>query len=238
MAMGSRKPLILVVDDDPKLLRLVRRELQAEGYRVITASDGETGLQVISEEEPALVLLDIMMPDIDGIEVCRRVRRFSEVPIVMLTAKGQPDDVVRGLQAGADDYVTKPFSTNELVARVKAVLRRDKFREEMPQPSFACGKLRIDFSQQRVTLESKEVALTPTQYRVLCLLARNAGKVVTQEQLLTQVWGWEYRDEPHVLQIAVNRLRKNIGDDASSPTYIITRPRVGYMLRTTSQETK
>jgi len=129
MAMGSRKPLILVVDDDPKLLRLVRRELQAEGYQVITASDGETGLQAIVDEEPALVLLDIMMPGIDGLEVCRRVRRFSEVPIVMLTAKGQPDDVVSGLQAGSDDYVTKPFSTNELVVRVKAALRRGRRHE-------------------------------------------------------------------------------------------------------------
>jgi len=129
MAMGSRKPLILVVDDDPKLLRLVRRELQAEGYQVITASDGETGLQAIVDEEPALVLLDIMMPGIDGLEVCRRVRRFSEVPIVMLTARGQTEDVVSGLQAGSDDYVTKPFSTNELVVRVKAALRRGRRHE-------------------------------------------------------------------------------------------------------------
>jgi len=233
--MPIRKPLIVAVDDDARVLKLITYELEPEGYRVITARDGERGLQAIADEEPALVLLDVMMPNLDGFEVCRRVREFSDVPIVMLTARGRTEDIVNGLEAGADDYVIKPFSIDELLARMKAVLRRAKLPEEMPQPSFMAGKLCIDFSRHRVTLDGEEVVLPPTQYRVLCLLARHAGKVVTHEQILTDVWGWEYQSDSHVLQIAMNRLRKNIGDDPTKPTYIVTRSGIGYMMRPPGQ---
>ncbi|MCX5999233.1 MAG: response regulator transcription factor [Chloroflexi bacterium] len=229
--MPSRKPLILVIDDDRGLQKLARRSLELEGYRVIIAGDGPTGLQLVEDEEPALVILDIMMPGMDGFQVCERVRQFSDVPIVMLTAKGRLEDVVHGLDVGADDYVTKPFSTDELMARVKAVLRRSRFPEEMPQPAFACGKLGIDFSHHRVTVDGKEVLLTPTEYRLLCLLAANAGKVLTQDQLLTEVWGWQYRGDIHILQVAINRLRKRIGDDPNNPRYIATRSGIGYMCK-------
>lgn len=229
--MPHRKPSILVIDDDPGLLKLVSRNLELEDYQVITAIDGETGLQLIEDEEPALVLLDIMMPGLDGFQVCERVRQFSEVPIIMLTAKGRAEDIVHGLDTGADDYVIKPFDTNELLARVKAVLRRAKFPEEMPQPPFTSGELCIDFSQHRVTIAGKEVMLTPTEYRILCLLARNAGRVITRDHLLTEVWGWEYRGSTHILQVAVARLRKKIGGDPSNPKYIITRPGIGYTFK-------
>jgi len=236
VAMASRKPLILVVDDDRGLLKLVRRDLELEDYRVITASDGKTGLELIEDEDPALVLLDILMPGLDGFHVCERTRQFSDVPIIMLTAKSRIEDVVNGLDIGADDYVTKPFGADELLARVKAALRRTNFPEEMVQPAFTSGKLRIDFSQHRVTLGEEEVMLTPTEYRLLCLLACNAGRVLTHDQLLSEVWGWPYHGDAHVLQVAVNRLRKKIEDDPSNPKYIATKPGIGYMFKESTKQ--
>lgn len=227
--MASRKPLILVVDDDPGLLKLMKRDLLSDGYRAITASDGKTGLQLIEDEEPTLVILDVMMPGLDGFEVCQRVRRFSNVPIIMLTAKGRLEDVVHGLDIGADDYVTKPFGIDALLSRIRAVLRRTKFTEEMPQPSFTSGGLSIDFARHRVTLDGKQVVLTATEYRLLCLLACNVGTVLAQDHLLSEVWGWEYRGDTHLLQVAVNRLRKKIDDDPGKPKYIFTRPGIGYI---------
>jgi len=229
--MSRRKRLVLVVDDDPGLLKLVSRTLEVHDYQVITASDGRSGLQLVEDEEPTLVLLDIMMPGLDGFQVCERIRDFSRVPIIMLTAKGRVEDVVHGLDLGADDYVTKPFSTGELLARVKAVLRRAKFPEEMPQPPFTSGELCIDFASHRVTVAGEEVALTPTEYGILCLLARNAGRMVTQDQLLAEIWGPGYRGDIHILQVAVARMRKKIRDDPTSPRYIVTRSSVGYMFK-------
>ena len=234
--MASRKPLILVVDDDRGLLKLVRRDLELEDYGVITASDGKTGLQLIEDEEPTLIILDVMMPGLDGFQVCERTRDFSAVPIIMLTAKSRLQDVVNGLDIGADDYVIKPFGTDELLARVKAVLRRSKFPEQMVQPPFTSGNLHIDFAQHRVTLGEKEVILTPTEYRLLCLLACNAGRVLTQDQLLTEVWGWQYHGDVHILQVAVNRLRKKIEDDPNNPKYIATRSGIGYIFKEPLQE--
>ncbi|MCX5998856.1 MAG: response regulator transcription factor [Chloroflexi bacterium] len=229
--MPRRRPLILVIDDDPAIRRLVKRSLEMEGYRTIVAGDGQTGLRLVEEEEPALVILDIMMPGMDGFQVCEQVRRFSQVSIVMLTARGLPEDAVHGLDLGADDYIAKPFSTEELSARVKTVLRRSRFPEEMPQHAFACGKLSIDFSHHCVTVDGKEVMLTNTEYRLFCLLAANAGKVLTQDQLLTGVWGWEYRGDIHILQVVINRLRKRIEDDPGNPRYIVTRSGIGYECR-------
>jgi len=236
LAVPSQKPLILVVDDDPRLLRLVKRDFALEGYQVITASDGKTALQLAENVHPDLVLLDVMLPDLDGFQVCKRMREFLQSPIMMLTAKGRTEDVVQGLDIGADEYLTKPFSIDELLARVKALLRRTKFPEEMPQPLFASGKLCIDFSQHHVTIEGIEIIITPTEYRILCLLARNAGRILTHDQLLNEIWGEEYRSDSHVLRTTVTRLRKKIRDDPSNPKYIVTRQGVGYMFKKLMQE--
>ena len=183
--MPSRKLLILVVDDDPRILKLMKRDLQLEGYRVATATGGRIALHLIEDEEPDLVILDIMMPDMDGLQVCQRVRQFSQVPIIMLTAKDQSEDVIHGLEIGAEDYVVKPFSVDVVLARVKAVLRRTKFPEEQPRAPLTSGKLHIDVAQHAVRLAGDEIKLTPTEYRLLCLLARNAGKVIPLDRLLT-----------------------------------------------------
>jgi len=230
--MATRKPLILVVDDDRGLLKLLKRDLEMEDYQVATASDGETGLRMIRDREPDLVLLDILMPGLDGFEVCELARRFSEVPIIMLTARSQVESISRGLEIGADDYVVKPFGHAELVARIQSVLRRYRYREEMPQAPFRAGGLHIDFSRRLVTVEGRAVRLPPTEYRILCVLARNADRVVTHEQLLSEVWGKGARRKVHGLQVATNRLREKIGDDPTDPRYIFTRSGVGYMLST------
>jgi DNA-binding response OmpR family regulator len=212
-------------------VRLINLNLELEGFSVISANNGKLALQMIKDQEPTLVLLDIMLPNMDGFQVCARIREFSDVPIIMITAKGGAEDIVHGLDIGADDYVIKPFSINELVARVKAVLHRAKFPQENAQPPFACGHLSIDFNHHLVTIEGKEVLLPPTEYRILCLLARNAGRVLTHDQLLTEVWGREYRSDTHILQVAVARLRKRLGDDPGIPKYIVTRPGIGYTFR-------
>lgn len=234
--MPLQKSLIVVVDDDPGILKLVSLNLQLEGFSVITASDGKEALQLIRNSQPALVLLDIMMPVMDGFQTCERIREFSDVPIIMLTAKNGTEDIVRGLDMGADDYVVKPFSINELVARVKAVLHRTKFPQEVPQPTFLSGDLTIDFAQHQVKIADREIVLPPTEYRILCLLARNVGRVITHEQLLTEVWGREYRGDTHILQVAIARLRKRLGDDPGNPQYIATRPGIGYTFKKPREE--
>ena len=227
--MPTRKPSILVVDDDPRILKLMKCDLQLEGYRVTTAAGGRMALQLIENEEPDLVLLDIMMPGMDGWQVCQHVRQFSQVPIIMLTAKAQSEDVIHGLEIGAQDYVVKPFSVDVVLARVKAVLRRSKFPEEISLAALTSGKLYIDVAQHAVMLDGKEVKLTPTEYRLLCLLARNAGKVIPPDRLLTEVLGWQYHGDTHLLQVAINRLRKKIKDNPRSPRYIATRSGIGYI---------
>ena len=229
--MPTQENSILVVDDDPGLLKLMRHTLEMEGYDVTTASDGKTGLQLIEDEQPSLVLLDIMMPGMDGFQVCQRVRKYLKVPIIMLTAKSRVDDMVQGFDVGADDYVTKPFGTDELVARVKTILRRTGSQDRMRRSPFTSDGLRIDFANRQVTIDGKEVILTPTEFRVLCPLAANAGRVITHNQLLSEVWGWEQRGNPHILKTFVARLRKKMGDDPSKPKYIVTRPGVGYMFQ-------
>lgn len=222
------KPRILVVDDDVGLQKLARVNLESRGYQVLVASDGEAGLRCFEQENPTMVILDVIMPGMDGFETCRRIRAISDVPIVMLTAKDKEEDVVRGLECGADDYVIKPFSVDVLVARVRAVLRRTKFPEEMPQPSFRSRDLIIDFQQHSVTMAGEEAGLTATEYKLLSLLARNAGRILTQDQLLERIWGWEYHGERHILQVAVARLRQKLGDDPHDPKYIVTKVGIGY----------
>jgi DNA-binding response OmpR family regulator len=232
--MTAKKTTILAADDDPQLLRLVTRNLQLEGYDVLEASDGQQALELIESDSPDLVLLDVMMPKMDGFTVCYRVREFSSVPIIIVTARGQDQDKVRGLDLGADDYLTKPFSVDELLARVRAVLRRSEFtaREKAQglRATIITGDLTVDYSQHLVTLAGHEIPLTPTEYRILAYLAQNAGRIVTQDLLLEHVWGSEYLGESHMLQVNVNRLRHKLEIDPTQPRYILTKVGVGYSL--------
>ncbi|HEX6483670.1 MAG TPA: response regulator transcription factor [Ktedonobacteraceae bacterium] len=232
--MPAKKTIILTADDDPQLLRLVTRNLQLEGYDVIAVSNGQQALAQIEQEVPDLVLLDVMMPKMDGFTVCYRVREFSNVPIIIVTARGQDQDKVRGLDLGADDYLTKPFSVDELLARVRAVLRRTQFtakdNSQGMQTTTTIGDLEIDYSQHLVKMAGREVTLTPTEYRILAYLAQNAGRVLTQDLLLEHVWGGEYLGESHMLQVNINRLRRKLEVDPTHPRYILTKVGVGYYL--------
>nr|HET6904775.1 response regulator transcription factor [Ktedonobacteraceae bacterium] len=231
--MPTKKTTILTADDDPQLLRLVARNLQLEGYEVLTASDGKQALEQIEATLPDLVLLDVMMPKMDGFTVCQRVREFSTVPVIMVTARGQDQDKVRGLDMGADDYLTKPFSVDELLARVRAVLRRTNYtsnENNAARGAITIGDLHIDFTQHLVTMAGIEIILTPTEYRILSYLAQNVGRVVTQDLLLEHVWGSEYVGESHMLQVNVNRLRRKLEVDPTHPRYILTKVGIGYLL--------
>jgi len=232
--MPARKTTILTADDDPQLLRLIARNLELEDYEVLTASDGELALEQIEQFAPDLVLLDVMMPRMDGFTVTSRVREFSAVPIIIVTARGQDQDKVRGLDLGADDYLIKPFSIEELLARVRAVLRRAQFtaseHTHAMRTTTTFGELAIDFAQHLVRMDGREIELTPTEYRILAYLAQNAGRVVTQDLLLEHVWGAEYVGESHMLQVNINRLRHKIEPDPMHPRYILTRVGIGYLL--------
>ncbi|HEY90620.1 MAG TPA: response regulator transcription factor [Dehalococcoidia bacterium] len=228
--MSSRKPLVLVVDDDVRMQRMMRRMLELENYRVITAGDADAAFEIFERETPDLVLLDVMMPGIDGYTTCQCIREFSQVPIIMVTALSIDEEKVRGLDSGADDYITKPFSTSELAARARAVLRRVTLSEKTPEPVLKCGNLLIDFGRQRVTLDGEDLNLTATEYRLLSYLASNAGRVLTPDQILDKVWGEKYLGETNLLQANITRLRKRLKDKARSPKYILTRPGIGYMM--------
>jgi two-component system response regulator VicR len=209
--------------------------LRLDGFRVIATSDSGEALQMVRDERPALVVLDIMMPGVDGYTVCQMVRSFSEVPIVMLTAKSSVDDIARGLDLGADDCVVKPFNVNELVARVKGVLRRTRLPQETQQTMSVSGDLVIDYARRMVRIADREMALPPIEYRLLCLLATNAGKVITYGHLLTEVWGPEYHGEDtHILEAAIARLRRRLGDGAGDRKYIATRRGIGYYFNASS----
>jgi len=230
--MPAKKTTILAADDDPQLLRLMTRNLQLESYDVTAASDGQQALEQIESNTPDLVLLDVMMPRMDGFAVCQRVREFSAVPIIIVTARGQDQDKVRGLDLGADDYLTKPFNVDELLARVRAVLRRAQFATAESaqglQTTISIGDLTIDFAQHQVNMNGAEVALTPIEYRILAYLAQNSGRVITQDLLLEHVWGAEYLGESHMLQVNINRLRRKLEPDTVHPHYILTKVGVGY----------
>ena len=223
---------VLVVDDDLSITKLVRANLQAEDYETLTAMDGVEAMETIERELPDLVILDVMMPKMDGLEVCRLLREWSQIPVIMLSARSDEEDKVRCLGAGADDYITKPFGVGELLARVEAVLRRaDAARVASPQPSYATGDLEISFVGRRVAVAGEEVRLTATEYRILQELALNAGKVLTHGQLLQMVWGEEYSGETHLLHVFMARLRKKIRDGTRDSRYIVTRAGIGYLMR-------
>jgi len=220
----------MVIDDDARMLRMMQRVLELEEYQVVTASNGEAALDLIVLTAPDLVLLDIMMPGIDGYTVCRRIREFSQIPIIMVTAKDSDEEIVEGLDAGADDYMVKPFSSSQLEARVRAVMRRSKLWDERYEPGFRSGDLEIDFARHRVTLGGQEISLTATEHRLLSYLARNANRVLTPDQILEKVWGDEYCGEAHLLQVHIARLRQKLKDDARKPKHILTRPGIGYIM--------
>jgi len=220
---------ILVVDDEERMARFIRLNLEHDGFQVVEAYRGMEAMQKYRDSLPDLVLLDIMMPDIDGFEVLQMLREISNVPVIMLTAKGEEDDRVRGLELGADDYVTKPFSPRELVSRVRAVLRRvDTGSTESPDVIVVDEHLKLDFSKREIWLDGELVKLRPTEYRLLYHLVKNAGWVLTYDQILSRVWGYEYRDEPHYVRLYINYLRQKIEKDPSNPVYILTERGVGY----------
>jgi len=221
--------LILVVDDEERMARFIRLNLEHDGFQVIEAYRGMDAIQAVRDHMPDLVLLDVMMPDIDGFEVLRLVREVTHVPVIMLTAKGEEDDRVKGLEYGADDYVTKPFSPRELVSRVRAVLRRTESAGAGSKELIEVDeRLKIDFGRREVWGEGEKVQLRPTEYRLLYHLVQNAGWVMTYDQILSKVWGYEYRDESHYVRLYVNYLRQKLEKDPSNPQYILTERGVGY----------
>ena len=242
--MPAKKTTIVTADDDPQVLRLVARNLEFDDYEVFTARDGKQALDLIEAQTPDVVLLDVMMPGMDGFMVCQRVREFSTVPIIMVTARGQDHDKVRGLDLGADDYLVKPFSVEELLARVRAVLRRAQFSSpeygHRKQTRTVIGALTIDSAQHLVTMSGREVTLTTIEYHLLSYLAQHIGRVVTQSLLLEQVWGINYLGETHMLHVNINRLRRKLEPAPTHPVYILTKVGIGYFLAVQPevQETK
>jgi DNA-binding response OmpR family regulator len=233
--MPAKKTTIVTADDDPHLLRLIARNLEFEDYTVLTASDGRQALHLIEACMPDAALLDVLTPRVDGFTLCRLIREFSTVPIIIVTARGQDQDKILGLDLGADDYLTKPFGVDELLARVRSVLRRAQFIASdnstySPQTTTTIGALSIDYVQHRVTMEDQEIALTPIEYRLLCYLARHIGRVMTQDLLLEHIWGPDYAGEGHMLQVTINRLRRKLEPDPAHPRYILTKMGIGYLL--------
>jgi len=227
----------LIVEDQPQVIRLVTEVLRTVGYDVIAASNGETAIEMTAMEQPALILLDIMFPQgPDGFEACRHIRQFSDVPIIMLTAKAKENDKLSGFDAGADDYLTKPFNAKELVARVRAVLRRTCQPDEIITASLKCGELVINFARHSVKVSGKEVSLTRTEYSLLRQLALNPNRVMLHRDLLNAVWGQEYRDDIDYLRAYIRYLRMKLEKDPSNPKYIITSPGIGYTLTCQDKE--
>jgi len=228
---------ILVVDDEPRIAEAVTMNLELEGYQVSCASNGQEALRKITEELPDLVILDVMMPNMDGFETLQRIRELSNVPVIMLTVKGGDTDKVRGLDLGADDYVTKPFSPKELVSRVKAALRRTTMPGPVPKSEIRVdNNLSIDFGRRKAIVRGKEVHLRPTEYRLLYHLVSNAGRVLTHETLLRKVWGYDYRDEDQYLWLYMTYLRQKLEDNPKEPKYILGERGIGYRFKELGKE--
>ena len=220
---------IMVVDDEERMVRFIRLNLEHDGFRVSEAFKGSQAIDRLRSSLPDLILLDVMLPDLDGFEVLKMIREVSNVPVIMLTAKGEEEDRVKGLELGADDYITKPFSPRELVSRVRAVLRRTEASTGTTHGLIEVdNRLKLDFDRHEIWVDGKLVNLRPTEYRLLYHLVQNAGWVISHDQLLANVWGYEYRDEPHYVRLYINYLRKKIEKDPANPQYILTERGVGY----------
>jgi DNA-binding response OmpR family regulator len=222
---------ILIVDDEPRYLRLLEANLRSDGYEVISAADGLQAVEMYSSDPVDLILMDVMMPNLDGFSACQRIRQFSNVPIIILTAKGEEQDRVRGLDMGADDYLVKPFSATELLARVRAVLRRSQVSKDVSQSRFFVhDDLRIDFARAEVWRGHQLVFLSATEYRLLLQFTHNVGIVLSAEDLLSSVWGAEYRSDKEILWVSIARLRQKLEEDAHAPRHIVTRSGLGYLM--------
>jgi DNA-binding response OmpR family regulator len=226
---NTQKRVILVVDDEPRMIRFIRMNLELEGYQVIEAANGQEALEQVRRHLPDLVIMDVMMPKMDGFEALSLLREISTVPVILLTVRSDEEDRVHGLELGADDYITKPFSPRELVSRSRAVLRRADWPAPPPRTVLQIDeRLAIDFNRHEVIVDGERIDLRPTEYRLLNHLIQNAGWVVPHETLLAKVWGYEYRDETHYLRLYINYLRKKIERDPANPQYILTDRGVGY----------
>ena len=222
---------ILIVDDEDRYLRLMEANLSSEGYEVLMAKNGQTAIDLLNVNNPDVVLLDVMMPGLDGYQTATRIREFSNVPILMVTAKGDDKDRVAGLDIGADDYIVKPYSATELLARVRAVLRRSNLSNSYHNQSiFEHYDLRIDFAKAEVHKKESMVFLSATEYRLLLQFVHNVGRVMSSDELLENVWGSEYRDDKEILWVSISRLRKKIEEDHRNPMHILTRPGFGYLM--------
>ena len=229
--MTDNRPIILVIEDDPPIRRFLRASLANHDYEVVQAETGREALAMAAQQPPELVILDLGLPDMDGIEVIRRLRDWTAVPIVIVSARGQEKDKVAALDAGADDYLTKPFSTGELLARVRVALRHaERLADHSPRPTFIVGDLRVDLAARRVYVGDEEVHLTPIEYKLLAVLVRYAGKVLTHQQLLREVWGEHHAQDTHYLRVHLAQLRRKIEPDPAQPRYLLTETGVGYRL--------
>lgn len=229
------KKRILVVDDEVNIIKFLRANLEGKGYEVLAAMNGDEALRIFEREVPDLILLDIMMPKVDGFEVCRRLREWTNVPIIVLSARANEEDKVKLLDLGADDYITKPFGAPELLARVNAMLRRSEVSESRhDEPTFVCGDLIVNFVRRLVTVAGREIKLTPTEFNLLQEFVLNVGKVLTHSYLLNRVWGPEYHDETEYLHVFARRLRVKLEHDPAEPKFIMTVPGVGYQFHNES----
>jgi two-component system KDP operon response regulator KdpE len=230
--MTEPAPTILVVEDEPQMLRFLRTALGAQGFRVVEAETAKEGLIAATTQNPEVILLDLGLPDGDGIDVARQVREWSRVPIIVLSARGREEDKVGALDAGADDYLTKPFGANELLARIRVALRHTiESSSAAGSPILDIGPLHVDLARREVTVSGREVRLTPIEYRLLIYLAQNAGKVLTHRQILKEVWGPPYTGQTHYLRVFMAQLRRKIEPDAARPKLLVTEPGVGYRMR-------
>ena len=226
---SANLPRILVVDDETAIRRFLRTALDTGEFSLLEAENGHAALAAAVAIKPDVILLDLGLPDMDGVEVIGRIREWSQVPIIVLSVREREDDKVKALDAGADDYLTKPFGIGELIARIRVALRRSL--QQLPEPDYRINELEVDLPRRRVTVRGEEVQLTPTEYDLLRLLVTHAGKVLTHGQILRQIWGVAYVEQPHVLRVNISNLRHKIETDPSRPRYVITEPGVGYRLR-------
>ncbi len=236
--MAEVKETILLIEDEPQMRRFLRVTLQAHGYQLIESATGEEGLIQVATRNPDVVLLDLGLPDIDGLEVTKRLREWSQVPLIVISAREQEEDKVRALDAGADDYLTKPFGAGELLARIRVSLRHMTMQQSGgEEPVFVLDNLKVDLAKRQVLLDGREVHLTPIEYRLLSIMIRHAGKVITHTQLLKEVWGTAYSEQTHYLRIYMAQLRHKLEADPARPRFFINEPGVGYRLKTDFNET-